>query len=313
MELRKYIRTIIAPTPASKRARAMKKAKAERAKAKREAAKERLKKNRAAKAERAKQKLPKDARAPAQGASGKIPFPRPIDGLEKNLGYKFTDKSILREALIHPGTVGTLKEKISSNQRLEFLGDSVLQSIITESVFKKFPDFHEGKLTKIRVALTQGIFLAELSRGMDIPGFLAIPKCSEELRDSSSVAEDAFEAVVGAIFLDSNFETARKIVLSWYKRKIDELPGLMSSQNPKGALQEAAAKHGEKVEYALVSQSGPDHKKVFEVEVRIGGKAFAKASANSKKSAEIKAAREAVKIYAESLKPNLSETEISGK
>ena len=98
--------------------------------------------------------------------------------------------------------------------------------------------------------------------------------------------------------MDSSFEKTRDVVLSWYKRKLDDLPTLVSQQNPKGALQELAAKHGDKIEYKLLSQTGPDHSKVFEVEVRIGGKTYAKASASSKKSAETKAARASIKEYA---------------
>lgn len=218
--------------------------------------------------------------------------------LEKSLGYKFSDRAILKESLTHPGAVGFSKGKIKSNQRLEFLGDAILQSIITDSVFRKFDELDEGDLTKIRIALTQGIFLGELSEHIGIPHFLILPKGCESLRNSSNAAEDAFEAVVGAIYMDSNFEKTRDVVLSWYKRKLDELPDLVSQQNPKGALQELAAKHADKIVYTLLGQSGPDHSKVFEVEVSIGGKAYAKASASSKKAAEIKAAKLSIKQYA---------------
>ena len=91
--------------------------------------------------------------------------------------------------------------------------------------------------------------------------------------------------------MDSNFERAKKVVLSWYKRRLEDLPDLVQSQNPKGALQEWAAKNGGKISYVLVSQSGPDHKKVFEIEVSINDSPVARASASSKKSAETKAAR----------------------
>ena len=218
--------------------------------------------------------------------------------LEKSLGYKFSDRTILKESLTHPGAVGFSKGKIKSNQRLEFLGDAILQSIITDSVFRKFDELDEGDLTKIRIALTQGIFLGELSEHIGIPHFLILPKGCESLRNSSNAAEDAFESVVGAIYMDSNFEKTRDVVLSWYKRKLDELPDLVSQQNPKGALQELAAKHADKIVYTLLGQSGPDHSKVFEVEVSIGGKAYAKASASSKKAAEIKAAKLSIKQYA---------------
>ncbi len=253
MGLKKYIKTIFKPA-AVKRAKAMKRAK----------------RARGAAAETAREKL--------------------IANLEKSLGYSFKDRSILREALTHPSSVG-FEKKVKSNQRLEFLGDAVLQAAITDTVFRKFDDVDEGSLTKIRIALTQGSFLSDLSFAMGIPKCLILPKSAEDIRESASAAEDAFEAVVGAIYLDSNFEKAKNIVLSWYKHGLGELlPDLVSSQNPKGALQEFAAKNGDVVSYALVSQSGPDHKKVFEVEVSLNGTPLSRASASSKKSAETKAA-----------------------
>lgn len=260
MEIRKYIIKRIFKPSVTRRAKAMRKAKKERSK------------------------------AALETRSGEI------SALQTRLGYEFKDLSILNEALTHPGAVG-ISKKVKSNQRLEFLGDAILQSIITDTVFKKFDEYDEGSLTKIRIALTQGCFLSALSADLTIPRYLLLPKGSEHLREMPSAAEDAFEAVVGAIYLDSDFETARKTVLSWYKRKLDDIPDLMRQQNPKGALQEAAAKCSEKVEYVLLSQSGPDHQKVFEVEVRIGGVALARASASSKKSAESKAARAALKEY----------------
>ena len=260
MELKKYIKTIFKPSVA-KRAKAMKRAKRDRGKS----------------AERARTQS--------------------FASLEKSLGYKFRDESVLREALTHPCSVG-FEKKVRSNQRLEFLGDAVLQSIITDTVFKKFEDDDEGRLTKIRIALTQGSFLTELSRSLGISQCLILPKGADDIRGSASSAEDAFEAVVGAIFLDSDFETVHSVVLSWYKRKLEELPTLVQSQNPKGAMQEIAAKRGDAVAYTLVSQSGPDHRKVFEVEVSVNGEPLARACSSSKKSAETKAARIALKDYA---------------
>ncbi len=260
MVIKKYIKRMLKPSVA-KRAKAMKRAKTQRVK--------------------------------ARIASAKDDF----QPLEKNLGYTFKNQEILREALTHPGTVGVTKAKIKSNQRLEFLGDAILQAIISDTVFKKFENEAEGELTKIRIAFTQGSFLSELSINLKIPQFLIIPKGGENIRKIPSAAEDAIEAVIGAIYLDSDFETARKTVIGWYKRKLENLPDLVSSQNPKGHLQEIAARNGEKVEYFLLSAEGPDHMKTFEIEVRIGGKPYASASANSKKSAESKAARMAIKDY----------------
>lgn len=242
-------------------------------------------------------KAMKMARKARIGTLGDIHLRGDYQKLEKNLGYEFSDMELLKESLTHPGLVGVSKVKVKSNQRLEFLGDAILQAIITETVFRKFSDVDEGELTKIRIAFTQGSFLSQLSSDLEIPKFLILPKGAENIREIPSAAEDAIEAVIGAIYLDSNFETAKSAVLSWYKRKFENAPELIDSQNPKGHLQEMAARKGQKVEYALLSADGPDHMKTFEVEVRIGGIPYGRASANSKKSAESKAAKAAIRDY----------------
>lgn len=264
-------------------------------------------------AKRAKEmKREKLARDAAKVFSERLMYGR----LQKHIGYKFKDLKLLHEALVHPGLVGTSKGKIRSNQRLEFLGDSVLQCVITETVFKKFEDMEEGELTKVRIALTQGTFLAELSQALDLPKYLIVAHGSENLRDISSVAEDLFEAVVGAIYLDAGFERTKEVLLSWYKRKFDDLPGLVQSHNPKGALQELAVRRHDLIEYRLISQSGPAHQKIFEIELLIGGKSYATVSASSKKVAESKAAKIAIKEYSKYLQDTADSPEFqadSGK
>lgn len=236
-----------------------------------------------------------------------------LAGLERRLGYAFKDRKILREALTHPGVVGASKKKVRSNQRLEFLGDAVLQSVISDAIFRKFDSLGEGRLTKIRTVLTRGSFLAELSWSLHIPSYLALPPGAEEIRFRASAAEDALEAVVGAVYVDAGFESARSVVLGWYGKKLDEVPGLADRQNPKGTLQELAAKRGESVEYVLLSQSGPDHRKVFEMEVRVASKPYARASAGSKKAAEIKAAASACAKYSKFVQNKLFTPQEAGE
>ena len=204
--LRNYLQTIFKPSVA-KRAKAMKRAKRARSTVREELRKRRL--------------------AP----------------LEQKLGYSFKDKTILQEALNHPSLVGAVKTKVRSNQRLEFLGDAILQSVISSLVFNEFESSEEGELTKIRSALTRGSFLTKLSKNLGIPEFLVVPKASEDIRGQDSAAEDAFEAVVGAIYLDSDFKKVREILLGWYRLALENIPEIITAQNPKGALQEAAAKN----------------------------------------------------------------------
>ncbi len=217
--------------------------------------------------------------------------------LERSLSYIFKNKELLRQALTHPGSANITKNKLNTNQRLEFLGDSVLQCVISDEVFRSFPEKPEGDLTKTRIALTQGTFLADLAESMGIGKFLIVPKGSESLRSAKSAWEDALEALIGAIYLDSNFDTVKKIVMIWYAKIMADLDRLVVNQNPKGSLQEAAVKKGQSVAYTLVSQFGPDHDKKFEVEVSIDGVAYASATASSKKIAETKAAKAALKKY----------------
>lgn len=227
-----------------------------------------------------------------------------LDALEKRLGYVFKNRLLLKEALTHPVSIGNSKGKVRSNQRMEFLGDSILQAVMSEVVFKRFDDKEEGELTKTRVALTSGAFLAEMSARLGIPHYLILPRRLDSLRNSHNAAEDSFEAVLGAIFLDGGFEKAKKTLLAWYENRLDELPKIMETQNPKGRLQEIAISRGDEVSYVLLGQSGPDHQKVFEVEVFVGGESMGRGSASSKKSAESAAAKNALEVYnAENLSP----------
>lgn len=239
-------------------------------------------------------------RAKAKKKAGKLELKKlekRFENLEANLKYKFSDKNLLKQALTHPGAINSAGGRISSNQRLEFLGDAVLQVIISDEVYRSFPDREEGELTKARIALTRGSFLADLSEQMKIPECLILPKGCESLRKARSAWEDSFEAIVGAIYMDSNFDTAKKVVLGWYGRERPDIDTLVVNQNPKGSLQEAAVKNGDKVSYELIGQSGPDHDKKFESAVLINGKVYASASASSKKHAESQAAALALKKY----------------
>lgn len=288
MGFRKYIKTMLSSPEVARRAKAMDRAK------------------RARKAEvlarAVKMKREKVRKARQQTEAKKVAKSAPYANLEKKLCYKFADKNILKEALTHPSVVGTSKVPVRSNQRLEFLGDAILQSIISANVFGNFDHDDEGELTKIRITLTRGSFLAKLSAALGIPDNLIVPKGSENLRKSASAAEDAFEAVVGAIFLDAGFEKTRRIVLDWYKLNPSELPVLAERQNPKGLLQERAVKAHRIVGYKLEGQSGPDHSKVFTVRVYIDGSPCAAASATSKKAAESAAAAKTMEEFGDMLK-----------
>ena len=218
--------------------------------------------------------------------------------LDAKIGYVFADKSLLKLALTHPSSMNMANARILSNQRLEFLGDAVLQTVISDFVYRQLDDKPEGDLTRARIALTHGKFLAKLAERLGIPQSLILPKKLSHLREVASAKEDALESLIGAIYLDSTFENAKKIVLDWYEAASLDVGEMVGTQNPKGQLQEAAAKLGKPVSYRLASQTGPDHDKKFEMEVLVGGEVMGSAVASSKKEAETNAAAIALKKIA---------------
>lgn len=218
--------------------------------------------------------------------------------LEKKIFYEFKDKSLLKLALTHPSALNTAHSRTLSNQRLEFLGDAILQSIISDFVYRNLEDKPEGDLTRARIAMTHGKFLAALAESLTIPLNLIIPKKLSGLREVASAKEDALEALIGAIYLDAGFEVSKKTVLDWYEIASLDVDEMVTSQNPKGQLQEFAAKRSMEIVYRLAAQTGPDHDKKFEMEVLINGEVMGSAQASSKKEAEIKAAAIALKKLA---------------
>lgn len=215
--------------------------------------------------------------------------------LEKEIAYEFENKALIRLALTHPSATNAANSRILSNQRLEFLGDAILQAIISDLVYSELSDKPEGDLTRARIAMTHGKFLSTLADSLTVPQSLILPKKLSNLRDIASSKEDALEALIGAIYLDSNFDKTKKIVLDWYEKASLDVSEMVSAQNPKGRLQEHAAKNGLEVKYRLAAQSGPDHSKVFKMEVLLNGEIMGCAEASSKKDAEVKAADIALK------------------
>jgi ribonuclease-3 len=220
-------------------------------------------------------------------------------GLERIVGYKFKDRSLLVEALTHP-SFDTSKSGNRSNQRMEFLGDSILGCVLANWLFKKFPDLPEGELSKRKSLLARGYNLAAVARIINLQDYLIIGK-SEQISKGNlrqSVLEDAFEALIGAIFLDSDYLTTEKAILKWQDLFIRAIRDTGSDFNPKGKLQEFLQSQPAcpKVSYHLVKQTGPDHQKRFKVEVRVNDETISTGEGPSKKKAEEQAAKSAIKI-----------------
>jgi ribonuclease-3 len=222
-----------------------------------------------------------------------------LSGLEQIVGYKFKDRSLLVEALTHP-SFDTSKSGNRNNQRMEFLGDSVLGCVLANWLFKQFPDLPEGELSKRKSLLARGYNLAAIARRINLQDFLIIGK-SEQISKGNlrqSVLEDAFEALIGAIFLDSDYLTAEKVILKWQELFISAIRDTSSEFNPKGKLQEFFQSQQDcpKVSYHLVKQTGPDHQKRFQIEVRVNGESISTGEGPSKKKAEEQAAKSAIEM-----------------
>lgn len=218
-----------------------------------------------------------------------------LDALQLRLGHRFADPALLELALTHPSVTqvpGRVAD-LAHNQRLEFLGDAVLQLILSRELYHRFPDVDEGPLTKTRAGLVNRGTLATHGRSLDLGGYLRLSR-GEELhggRDRPSALADAFEAVVGAIFLDGGFEPAARFVLDCLRDELEQVNPAAGIANPKGELQELLqADAAQPPEYQVASATGPDHDRRFECTVHHAGRELARGSGKSKKAAEAEAA-----------------------
>lgn len=212
-----------------------------------------------------------------------------IQKAQKILSYTFKDPQLLKEALTHASIADT---RLTSNERMEFLGDAVLDLVICEALYKRFPEYLEGELTKIKSAVVSRRTCADVSNETGLTELLIIGKgVGTGLSMPGSLAAAVYESIVAAIYLDGGFESARQYILSTMGTKIEEIAASAYQQNYKAILQQ----HAQKVMsatpcYELLDEKGPDHSKCFEVCVSIDGKRFNSAWGPNKKMAEQKAA-----------------------
>jgi len=213
--------------------------------------------------------------------------------LQNRLGYHFRDESILRLALTHPSVAHEASTPTPHNQRLEFLGDSVLGLILSQQLYEKFPEADEGLLTKSRARLVNATTLATHGRALNLGAHLVLSRGEENTggRERASALADAFEALLGAIFLDGGLDAAREFVLREFAADFSELAEPAGIDNPKGELQELLqSKSPSAPEYQFISASGPDHDRDFECAVLHDGAELARGRGKSKKAAESDAA-----------------------
>ena len=207
------------------------------------------------------------------------------DAAESITGYKFKNHALLEQALSHSSAVD---QRCESNERLEFLGDAVLGFVVCSETYERYPDFEEGDMTKVKSSVVSRKICAEIADGLDIARILRVGKgMTSQTKIPSSVTGAAYEALIGAIFIDGGFETAKAFVLRTISERIEEAAQSTHQDNYKSILQQFGQKReGVAPMYVVLDEKGPDHAKCFEVTVDLNGRRFESRWAASKKQAE---------------------------
>ncbi|PTX92664.1 ribonuclease III [Opitutus sp. ER46] len=240
---------------------------------------------------------------PFSSPTGSSASGTPLEALQERIGYRFRNPALLGTALTHSSLLQDQPEIGESNQRLEFLGDAVLQLILTEALYGLFPAEREGPLSRRRAALANGAFLTQLAREIGLDACLRLAASEESTggRTRASSLEDAFEALVGAIFLDADLTAARRVVLALYGDLGARLAVVEQVENPKGRLQEMMQpRYGNNaVRYQVVRVVGEDHAREYEIAVFVQNQQVGSGRGTSKKLAEEAAARAALEQFKE--------------
>ena len=218
--------------------------------------------------------------------------------LQQRVGHRFRDEDLLRLALTHPSIAHEQNNPSPHNQRLEFLGDAILGAVLSQQLYEKFSEADEGLLTKSRAKLVNAASLAAHGRSLDLGAHLILSRGEEHSggRGRASALADAFESLLGAIFLDGGFDAAREFILREFAADYAEIALPTGIENPKGELQEwLQAKSPVAPVYQLISAEGPDHDRNFVCAVLHDGVELARGCGKSKKAAESDAALAALK------------------
>src|ERR1700761_2683359 len=220
-----------------------------------------------------------------------------MNPLEQRIGYKFRNSLLLAEALTHPSLGHETQRHHFDNQRLEFLGDAVLQLIFTEYLFDHFPELPEGNLTKLRAQLVSREGLRVHAAQIGLGKYMMMGRGEEASggRERASALADAYEALIGAMYLDSDYVTVRRIVLTEAREHLETLEIDSPETNPKGRLQELLQSISpQSPKYPIIHQSGPEHEKRFVAKIVWEGIDLGEGAGRSKKEAEVAAARDAL-------------------
>lgn len=217
-----------------------------------------------------------------------------MESLEQEIGYTFKNKNLLKTALTH--TSYAYEHKVESNERLEYLGDSILEFVSSQYLFENFKNLSEGEMTKVRAYAVCEESLYQIAQKHNFSDFLYLGR-SEKMSHSikKALIADSVEAVIAAIFLDGGLEPAQKFILENMKEPIEFASKNVGMKDYKTVLQEELQKNGEvHIQYNLLKEEGPDHEKTFTVEVECDGKKLSQGTGKSKKKAEMEAAQKAL-------------------
>lgn len=229
------------------------------------------------------------------------------ESLEKRIGYVFRNKTLLETALTHSSFTNEMKargESSECNERLEFLGDSVLSVVTSTHIFEEYKDLQEGDLTKIRAAVVCEKALSKYAAEIELGKYIRLGR-GEEMnngRERASITSDAFEALLAAMFIDAGNDVTpvKRFVLPFVDAEIGNIRNGGAFEDYKTALQQIIQQaNSEKLEYVLVGESGPDHDKIFEIEARLNSNVIGHGKARSKREAEQLAAKEALQLFGE--------------
>ncbi|TSC88881.1 MAG: ribonuclease III [Parcubacteria group bacterium Gr01-1014_3] len=226
-----------------------------------------------------------------------------IKTFEKNVDYVFKNKDLLKEALTHRSYLNeNPKWEVPHNERLEFLGDAVLELIVTEELYNRYPDYKEGPLTGIRAALVNYVMMATVAKSIDLEKYVLMSRgeAKDTGRARDVILANAIEAVIGAIYLDDGYAPAKKFVVTFVLEHLEEVFKKGLIKDAKSNLQEKAQSEFKITPiYKVLEESGPDHQKVFRVGVYIGEKHLATGSGQAKQDAEVDAAKQALTKWEE--------------
>lgn len=224
--------------------------------------------------------------------------PISLENFEKKINYIFKNKELLALAFTHSSYANENKKgKHENNERLEFLGDAVLDMVVSEYMYKTFPEMPEGELTKLRAGVVCEPSLAKLAREFDFGSYLLLGKGEESTggRNRDSILADAFEAVIGAVCIDGGILVASSYIMSYMEQEIEQMKKSFRTIDCKTRLQEVIQKASKNpVTYAIIDEIGPDHDKIFVAEVYHDGEVLGKGEGKSKKEAEQSAAFDAL-------------------